>query len=115
MNASADFLALIKSETPVYSAGRLRCGTATVLRKDCSCETHDGPHFLHADRSWRNANRRMVLDIKGGPNWLSLVGYGSEEQIRLRALRESMEAKGIFSLLTEEDVLSLRAAGEAVF
>jgi hypothetical protein len=33
----------------------------------------------------------------------------------LRALRESMEAKGIFSLLTEEDVLSLRAAGEAVF
>lgn len=35
-------------------------GRVVALPKDCACQTHDGPHWLHMDRIDRDQNRGLL-------------------------------------------------------
>ena len=31
-----------------------------MSRKDCTCLTHEGPHFLHMDTLWKQKNHELL-------------------------------------------------------
>lgn len=38
--------------------------TRNHTTKDCDCITHEGPHYLHMDRLWREQNREHLERLK---------------------------------------------------
>lgn len=39
---------------------KLTSGEVIELTKDCSCQTHDGPHWIHMDDFKRSRNEEMI-------------------------------------------------------
>lgn len=114
------FRSLLDKPIPEYAAARFRGGAAAMLKKDCECTHHTGPHFLMADRAWKSANRQRLgvslgVSIGRTSDYLAVVGYGTEEKARLAQLHGSLAAKGIETLFTVDDALALMAGGEPVF
>lgn len=68
-------------------------GQWVELEKDCEClpELHDGPHWLHSDRLWHDANLKLLKrdDYLGG------IAFCQEEGARLREKRYQMESRSI--------------------
>jgi len=105
---------------PVMVFARLTCGRLVRLTKDCGCITHEGPHWLHTDRAYREANRKLVLDafakspgIYGGVLG-AMRGFAGEERARLNAKLFAMKSRGISELFTEDEGCAIQAGGEPV-
>ena len=92
----------------------LESGETVVLLKDCDCVTHDGPHWVHADEAWREANRNMFARAQstGTPADLAHYachGFAVEELARLTSLEHSLRHRRIARLVrcdvavTEQD------------
>lgn len=73
---------------------RLDDGSIVTLEKDCSCLDHDGPHWLHSDRMFRQLNLQLL-----GPNMLQTQAFAIEEQARLSRKLSIMKARRIAELL----------------
>ena len=71
---------------------RLKDGSIVDLPKDCSCVTHEGPHWLHADDLYHEANQKLLLAGCAS-------GFAIEEQARLQSKLNRMDAKGIVEIL----------------
>jgi len=71
-------------------------GKWVELPKDCGClpEIHEGPHWIHADASYREANLKLYDRCQAG-DVLGCFGFAQEEGARLREKRYQMEALGI--------------------
>lgn len=74
---------------------RLKDGSIVDLHKDCSCVTHEGPHWIHADDLYHQANQ-MLLNVC---TRLASAGFAIEEQVRLQRKLQIMNAKGIVEIL----------------
>lgn len=73
---------------------RLEDGSIVNLAKDCSCIDHEGPHWLHSDRLFRQLNLQLL-----GPSMLQTQAFAIEEQARLTLKLSMMKAKRIAELL----------------
>ncbi|MCD2452043.1 MAG: hypothetical protein Q8K07_15825 [Methylicorpusculum sp.] len=73
---------------------KLEDGSIVTLEKDCSCTDHDGPHWLHSDRLFRQLNLQLL-----GSNNLQTQAFAMEEQARLTRKLSIMKAKRIAELL----------------
>lgn len=76
----------------------LKNGTIIEAEKDCSCITHDGPHWLHADKMWRTSNEEM---LKRESSYLVLLAFAKEEDARLASKLRNMENLGIAKIIEE--------------
>ncbi|MCX7100987.1 MAG: hypothetical protein NTX38_05710 [Methylobacter sp.] len=74
---------------------RLKDGSIVDLLKDCSCVTHEGPHWIHADNLYREANKLLLNTCTR----LASAGFAIEEQVRLQRKLQIMNAKGIVEIL----------------
>jgi hypothetical protein len=74
---------------------RLKGGAIVDSVKDCSCVTHEGPHWLYADTLYREANQRLL----SASNPFAPSGFAIEEQVRLQTRLNIMNAKGIVEIL----------------
>lgn len=110
----AALVAQLSQPLPVYTHARLTCGRVVKLSKECACRTHTGPHWLAADRDWRERNRSAITAKPESVTALTLYGFAGEESARLSSLGYAMQREGVSQLLTADDVLALRAGGEAV-
>lgn len=107
----------ILAPRPRMICARLSTGAVVDLHKDCHCETHvhDGPHWLQADVELRASNVGLLMRGGGAmPSMLDFVAFGQEERARLRAKLYAMQSRGIVELLSEDDVLALRAGGASL-
>lgn len=111
---TALFLEQLRRPQPVYTCARLKNGRVIRFPKDCGCATHDGPHWLHMDRTSRAINVRRVLDRGANLDMLTLMGFGQEERARLSELGFQMRRHQVEQMFTDDDALVLQAAGEAV-
>lgn len=59
-----------------------------TVHRDCDCQTHEGPHWLHVDALWQASNRRMLA---AG----NVLGCTTEEILRLRTKEQEMRRRGI--------------------
>ena len=71
---------------------RLQDGSLVGPPKDCSCATHEGPHWLYADDLYREANQKL---LQSG----CTSGFAIEEQARLQSKLNRMDAKRIVEIL----------------
>jgi len=69
-------------------------GTVIELTKDCECldSIHEGPHWLHADKLWKESIGRMM--DRG-----NFRGVPYEQTARLAEKTRQMEKRGIDELL----------------
>ncbi len=74
---------------------QLKDSSIVDLHKDCSCVTHEGPHWIYADDLNCEANQKLL--ISGNP--LCSSGFAIEEQVRLQSKLNIMNAKGIVEIL----------------
>ena len=75
------------------------------MEKDCECLTHEGAHYLHVDALWKVSNDEIHANAKeyrGAPNlaahlrFVALMhAYGREEQARLLAKAQAMQAHAL--------------------
>jgi hypothetical protein len=108
-------LSALRAPIPSFVCFRGRDGRLHPLKKDCECIAHEGPHWLEADRSWREANRRIITDHPESASAITLHQFGVEERACLRQKATAMEAAGVEILLDEDAALALQSAGEPVF
>lgn len=98
----------MKTQKPApYVCARLTSGEVIPLGKDCSCVTHAGPHWLHADQMWKEANKAILAQ---GQTMLACQGFAVEESARLREKAWQMERLKIAQLLTVEQSAGLSIA-----
>lgn len=78
---------------------------AAALPRDCTCVTHDGPHWLHMDRLWAERNqeiRRRFDAARASGNYLDAylagLAYAQEEAHRLAEKSRQMRLHGIEDL-----------------
>jgi hypothetical protein len=68
-------------------------GSMVELPKDCDClpEIHEGPHWMHADKTWHESNLKLLKrdDYLGG------IAFAQQEGARLREKIYQMESRGI--------------------
>lgn len=76
---------------------RFKDGTTKELEKDCGCLTHNGPHFLHDNRLWKQRNQKL----KDRGNYLSILGFVNQEIDRLAEIAYQYKARGIKEILHE--------------
>lgn len=76
---------------------QLKTGEVIELTKDCGCQHHDGPHWLHMDEYWKRKN----LELRSKDNGLSDLGFAVEEAARLREKYYEMIKRGIVRLIYE--------------
>jgi len=69
-----------------------------MLKKDCDCVTHDGPHWLHVDKLHSEANQKLK---NSNDIILAARGFAIEECARLEFKRLSMVSRGIEELLED--------------
>lgn len=74
---------------------RMKDGSIVELSKDCGCITHEGPHWIHADDLYREANKLL----SSACTRLVSAGFAIEEQVRLQSKLQIMNAKGIVEVL----------------
>lgn len=74
---------------------RMKDGSIVELSKDCGCITHEGPHWIHADDLYREANKLL----SSACTQLASAGFAIEEQVRLQLKLQIMNAKGIVEVL----------------
>jgi hypothetical protein len=77
---------------------RLKDGSTVTLEKDCECQTHEGPHWLHMDSLHREMNQDFLKKAQAG-NSLAAMGFAQEEQARLSEKLWAMESRGIAEIL----------------
>lgn len=65
---------------------------------DCGCITHSGPHWLHMDQMWKQAN----AELKARGTTLALMGFIQEEQARLAEKLQQMTVNGVAEVLPDE-------------
>lgn len=94
---------------------RLVTGEIITLPHDCSCRSHEGPHWLYVDDLERKRNeeamQRIDDEVSAGPvepvrkmKLAALIArYGDAEERRLRAKLRYMEALGIAELIPETE------------
>ena len=75
---------------------RLNSGQVVTLEKDCTCPTHNGPHWLHVDALER-AGASRALEAR------ELFDHIFIEQARLQAKAWNMNRHGIVELIPEEE------------
>ena len=81
---------------PVVRSARLADGSIIPLPKDCGCQTHDGPHWLHMDGIDRSLNRSL---LDGATNSEQIQAYAKAEQRRLKEKLREMKARNIVEIL----------------
>ena len=74
-------------------------GTIVTLQKDCECQTHDGPHWLHMDAMYRASNRALLA--KG--TFLAVHGFMIEDSARCKEKLRQFKQHGIAKLLPETE------------
>lgn len=74
---------------------KLKSGETVEAAKDCECNTHNGPHWIHTDRIWKEHN----LSLKEKGTELALRGYIQEEIARLNDKKWQMQAHGIAEIV----------------
>lgn len=57
------------------------------MNNDCGCIGHEGPHWLHMDKLWREMNRKL---LDGGDS-LGMIGFAKEEIARLNELERNLK------------------------
>jgi hypothetical protein len=78
---------------------------ATVERelpKDCGCQTHTGPHWLHMDAITHEQNRKFLAQAKQG-NIRAGFTFVTVEQQRLEQKAREMESMGLISYRLDGD------------
>ena len=108
------FLDQLRQPRPAYTCARLGSGKLVRLSKDCGCITHEGPHFLYADRTARALNIAPFLERPDGITQLTFWGFAGEERSRLSNLGHALRINGIERLLTDDDAYTAQSAGEAL-
>ena len=99
---------------PRHTCYRDTSGRVRPLVKECGCITHEGPHWLDSDRSWRESNRRIITDRPDAVTVLTLRAFAAEEVARLREKGWAMKTNLVAALLTDEEVAALTPASELV-
>lgn len=108
----AAFLELMARPLPVYVCAKLESGEIKRLAKDCSCITHEGPHWLMADRSWKEQNRKLFTSVPPESiSSLTFMAYAEEERARLASLKHSFQSNQIAQLFTEEQFAEIQNHG----
>lgn len=72
-----------------------KAGKPVVPVRDCGCEIHDEPHWLHLDRVIRSLNMNLLRKAHGSHGSLALRGFAMEEQARLNDKCVAMRRAGI--------------------
>lgn len=111
-----------------------KSGNPVAPVRDCGCEIHDEPHWLHMDRVIRSLNMNLLRKANGANGSLALRGFAMEEQARLNDKITAMlragvdkivyadqeaeeyftmrrEAKGEFDRLVEEERKAIASGG----
>lgn len=73
---------------------RLTDGSVVRAEKDCTCRTHDGPHWLHDNDYWRASNEQLRADG-------NIRGFIVADLARVREKRWYMERQHIVEIIRE--------------
>lgn len=78
---------------------RLTDGSVVRAVKDCTCHTHDGPHWLYYNDLWRASNEelRAVGNIRG---------FIVADLARVQEKRREMERQRIDEIIREVEALN---------
>ena len=78
---------------------RMKDGTTVELTKDCECldSIHEGPHWLHTDKLWKDSIDRMM--DRG-----NFSGVPYEQTARIAEKIRQMEQRGIDELVANGTV-----------
>lgn len=60
--------------------------------RDCECQTHDGPHWLHNDILSMRLNLEM---LEQATTYWGVLAFGDHEQMRLQELAWAMQQAGM--------------------
>lgn len=74
----------------------LKSGEIVTIEKDCECITHNGPHWVHMDRTWKKMNQEMPATSP-----LTLHARAEAEVRRLDEKGRMMKSLGIVRLIAE--------------
>lgn len=97
----------------------LTSGEIVILEKDCGCVTHQGPHWIHSDDTYRSMNRDILERACGNADdimarfdagetitWsegvgaeLAFHGFAQEEVARLQSKEREMKNRGIVRII----------------
>jgi hypothetical protein len=80
---------------------RLKTGEVIVLKKDCECVIHDGPHWLHMDDLDKRLNAPLRARAMQGES-LAFHAYAEAELRRLDEKRRNMERQHIVEIIREK-------------
>jgi TusA-related sulfurtransferase len=72
----------------------LKSGETIELVKDCNCLTHDGPHWLHFDDTYKSQNKKLLQGERPCPS-----GFAIEEIARLNMKTAAMSSRNIVELI----------------
>lgn len=72
----------------------LENGEIITLEKDCDCITHEGPHWVHLDRIYKEKNQ--IILSRGGR--YSVEAFCQEECARLDEKERQMKQRGILRI-----------------
>jgi hypothetical protein len=78
--------------------GRLRNGSVVELAKECLCLVHEGPCWVHRDRSWREHIDRMIVAAPLGDP-VAQRAMELDDRARRAQLEAEMGRRGIVELL----------------
>lgn len=82
-------------------------GETVVLKKDCECVDHEGPHWIHSQKMWAAANAKLKSDAveSGDPArvYYACRGMAIEEVARLDERMRIFERLRIARLFYEQD------------
>ena len=73
----------------------LESGKTIKAEKECTCITHDIPHWLHMDSIWKRQNRKLLEDINP-------IGFAFEEMHRLNEKIWQMKKRHIEEVIYRE-------------
>lgn len=77
-------------------------GSIVELEKDCGCTHHDGPHWLHENRVWRQLIKQDCdCGGKGMSEFLYLHCLGAQLRC-VDDLLANMHAAGVVRIVREE-------------
>lgn len=80
-------------------------GSIHKLDKDCTCQSHDGPHWLHMDEVARQMNSEIAEQSRNTSDGLTarllFDRFCEEEMVRLERKKREMEHLGITRIIDE--------------
>lgn len=84
---------------------KLKNGEVVNLEKECDCIIHDEPHWIHADRIWKQSNRGSLNLGRLSNSYHTLRGFAIEELMRLKQKEYEMRCKKIVEIIPPKEIM----------